>query len=128
TFILQNTRDQFADVGFVINDEDIHGHRLTVARGFAYLGFAFLTAGNRLRRENEAHPSAPLPRDFFGGIVKLDAPSVLLKDSPNNGEPQASTFFPGSDIRLQQSAAVLFRQPNAIIDNIDDDVTAVADC
>ena len=34
-FILQDTRDQFSDIGFVVDNEDIGGHDYTVGCGAA---------------------------------------------------------------------------------------------
>src|SRR6266850_4667606 len=82
---------------------------------------------HRLRRKTKPHPRPALAGHQIGGITKLDLAAMLFEDSAHDREPKASAFFPGRDIGFKQPAAVFSRQPDAVVDHIDDDIDALAD-
>ena len=51
---------------------------------------------------------------------------MFLQNATDDSESKAGPFFSGSDIGLEQAGPVLPRQPNAVVDNINDDGVAVA--
>src|SRR5579863_5146657 len=100
--------------------EGISAYRLWLGLGLGRGG------GSRLRGETELHPGAARTRDLFRSIAQLKAPAVLFENSPDDGETQAGALLTGGDIRLKQPRAVLFRQADAIVDDVDNDVVAFA--
>src|SRR5579863_2745111 len=82
--------------------------------------------GRGLRGEAELHPGAARARDLFRSVAQFEAPAVLFENSPDNGETQAGALLSRGDIRLKQPRAVLFRQTDAIVDDVDNDVVAFA--
>src|SRR5262245_15546918 len=77
-----------------------------------------------LRGETQPHPCSPLAGDLVGGISELDASAVLFQDFSDNGEAQTRALLPCGDVGLEQPTAVLLRQPDPIVDHVDDDVGA----
>src|SRR5687768_18596962 len=53
---------------------------------------------------------------------------MILQDAADDGETEPRALFARSDIRFEQPAAVLLRQPDPVVDHIDDDVVAIAAC
>src|SRR3569833_425653 len=51
---------------------------------------------------------------------------MLLEDTPDNGKPKAGALLARRDIRLAQPRAAFLRQADAIVDDTDDDVLALA--
>src|ERR1019366_5168084 len=76
--------------------------------------------------EPHAHPGAPLTGDFVGGVTQLDASSMILDNAADDGEPKSGALLARRDIRLEQPAAIFLRQADPVIDDIDDDVAALA--
>src|SRR5664280_3582674 len=76
--------------------------------------------------EPHAHPGAPLIGHFVGGVAQLDAAAMILDNAPDDGEPKSGALLTRRDIRLEQPAAIFLRQANPVIDDIDDDVAALA--
>ena len=58
--------------------------------------------------------------------MQFDAAAVLLDDAADDGEAEARSLLARGDIGLEQPAAVFFRQTDAVVDHVDDDVLAVA--
>ena len=51
---------------------------------------------------------------------------MLLEDAADDGEAEAGALLARRDIGLEQPAAVLLRQSDAVVDHVDDDVVALA--
>ena len=128
--VLQDAGDQLADVGFVVDDENVgrHDYRSLMSQ----LSCAVFRFGRRSRRrprsrrEPQPHPGAALPGTLVGGIAQLDAAAVLLQDPADDGETEAGALLARRDVGLEQPVAVLLRQPDAVVDHVDDDVAALA--
>src|ERR1700680_924316 len=58
--------------------------------------------------------------------MQFDASPMLFQDSAYDRETKPRALLACRDIRLQQSVAVLLRQPNAVVDHVDDDVVSLA--
>src|SRR5581483_2556068 len=75
--ILQDARDQLADVGFIIDDENVGRHDLSLVCRFLLSGFArslirFGRGYRSLSGEAQTHPGAALARYFRRRIGELD--------------------------------------------------------
>src|SRR6202008_1460659 len=81
-----------------------------------------LAGGGKL----QAHPGAALGREFLGRITQFDDAAMLLDNAPDDGETKAGALLARRDVRLGQPAAVFFRQADAVVDDVDVDVFAVA--
>src|SRR5450830_56940 len=89
---------------------------------FFELGRFRLAGGGKLH----PHPGAALPRDPVGGIAQLNAAAMILDNSSDDGETQPRALFARGDIRLEQPAAIFLRQADSVVDDIDDDILALA--
>src|SRR5258708_34024049 len=54
-------------------------------------------------------------------------PAMVLQDAADDGETEPGALFAGRHIGFEQTTAVFFRQPDPVVDDVDDDVAAVAD-
>ena len=82
-FVLQDTGDQFPDICFVVDNQDVIGHGLTVRRKLR--GLSLRRAFRLLRARGfcgkaQPQPGPTLAGNLIGGIAKLDASAVLLQD------------------------------------------------
>ena len=123
-FVLQDAGDQLADIGFVVDDEDVgchdQPHRL-----------AALAPARRRRRRGSAVKRSCIqapraPGNLLGRVAQFDAPAVLLENAADDGEAKPGALFARGHIGLEQPGAVLLRQADAVVDHVDDDVVAVA--
>ena len=119
-FVLQDARDQFADIGFVVDDQDIgrHGH---IAALDAAVRPARRDGRQRLRDEAQLHPGAAGARDFVRRIAQFDAPAMLFQNAADDGEAEAGALLARRHIGLEQPRAVFLRQADAVVDHVDDD-------
>ena len=85
-----------------------------------------LAGAGGFRRKAQPHPCSPLAGYLIGGVTELDASAVLFQDLAHDRETQTCAFFPCGDIRLKESAAVLFRQTDPVVGHLDDNVGAVS--
>ena len=76
--------------------------------------------------ELHAHPGAPTSGNFVGGVAQLDAATVILDDAADDGEAEPGALLARRDIRLEQPVAIFLRQTDPIVDDIDDNVAALA--
>src|SRR6266481_2978082 len=90
--------------------------------------FSFWFGRDRRSRKLQPHPGASLTWNALGRVAQLDLAPVLLKDAAHDREPEPGAFLACCHVGLEQPAAVLFRQPDPVVDDIDVDVTAVARC
>src|SRR4051812_50174011 len=51
---------------------------------------------------------------------------MILHDTAHDREAEPGSLFPGRDVGLEQSAAVLFRQTDSVVDHVDDYIAAFA--
>ena len=90
----------------------------------------FLVIGgwlDRVGRRKRSRIQAPRwPGILLRRIAELDAAAVLLEDLADDREAEAGALLAGGDIGLEQPAAVFLRQADAVVDDVDDDVVAVA--
>src|SRR6478672_12960991 len=86
---------------------------------FWFSGVGFAGGGNP-----HPHPGSSLARDFLGGITQFDRAPVLLYNAADDGKPEARALLAGRDIGLEQPAAVLLWQADAVVDDIDHDIVA----
>ena len=119
--VLQDARDQLADIGFVVDDENIGRHdQLTVSRGLR------AGVGRRRRRgfrgEAQPHPGAARARNLLRGVAQLDAPAVLLENAADDGEAEPGALLARGHVGLEQARAVFLRQADAVVDHVDDDL------
>ncbi len=56
-----------------------------------------------------------------GRVEKLDPAAVFLNDLGHNREAQPGALLAGGDVWLEQALPVFLRQPDAVVDDIDDD-------
>ncbi len=86
--VLQNTGDQIADIGLIVDDQNFTGHiethlsSLLSDQLFSGRGRLGLAGGGELH----AHPGAALSGNFVGGVAQLDAAAMVFDDSPDDGE------------------------------------------
>ena len=52
--------------------------------------------------------------------------AVVLQDAADDRQAEPGPFLAGSDIRFEQTTAVFFRQPDPVVDDVDDDVAPLA--
>jgi len=51
---------------------------------------------------------------------------MFLNNAANYGQAEASSLFAGRHIGFEQAVAVRFRQADTVVDNINNDVSAIA--
>src|SRR5450759_4050963 len=78
------------------------------------------------RRRTARAPRRPFDRGFVGGVTQLDASAMILDNAADDGEPKSGALLARRDIRLEQTAAIFLRQADPVIDDINDDVAALA--
>src|SRR3974377_527877 len=88
--------------------------------------FRFSRFGVACGREPHPHPRPPLPRDFLAGVAQLDPTPMILNDAADDGEAESGALLARLNVRLEQPAAILLRQTNAVIDDIDQNVVVFA--
>ena len=81
---------------------------------------------DRLGRKAQLHPRAACAGNLFRGVAQLDMAAMLFEDAADDGEPEPGALFTRGHVRLEQARAVLLGQSDAVVDDIDDDVLAVA--
>src|SRR5262249_41105080 len=112
----------------------VHGCQLRRRRSgcrkpFALLGSGFLFFGGRwyrVGRETQLHPRAAPARILLRRIVELDAAAMLFENLADERAPETRLLLAGGHVRLEQAAAILLRQADAVVDDVDDDVVTVA--
>ena len=125
--VLQDARDQIADIRFVVDDQDIGCHDLTVAR--IYIGYSAAVRGStagcggrkRLRDEAQLHPGAARARNLLGRVAQLEAAAMFFENAADDGEAEAGALLARRHIGLEQARAVFLRQADAVVDHVDDD-------
>src|SRR3974390_1108801 len=88
--------------------------------------FRFSRFGVTCGREPHPHPRPPLPRDFLAGVAQLDPAPMILNDAADDGEAESRALLARRNVRLEQPAAILLRQTNAVIDDVDQNVVVFA--
>ena len=128
-FVLQDAGDQLPDVGFVVNDEDVgdHGYAHGLVASCWVFGSAAGLRRHCLGRKSQSYPRSSLARHLGRGVVQFDPPAVLLGDAADDGEAEAGALLACRHIGFEQPAAALLRQPDAVVDHVDDDVGALAE-
>ena len=135
--VLENSRHQIANVGLVVDDQDVRRHRYlptSVHRGFGApkppSGPSRWLAGSALlarARQRDAHERALRSLGRPGRIFERQRAAMLLDDLLDDGEAEAGALAAfGRDVRLEQLGAVLLRQARAVVDDLDLDQLAVA--
>src|SRR6185312_1323720 len=104
---------------------------MRISAGMMLLAHRWLLAAGRgiaVARGGKAHahPGAALAGNFIGGDAQLDRAAVLLDDAADDREPKPGALLARGHVRLEQTAAVFLRQADAVVDDVDDDVAAVA--
>src|SRR5258708_14760284 len=84
---------------------------------------SFALAG---RGKANTDPGTPLARNFFRGVAQFDATAVLLDNAPDDRQAKPGALFPRCDVRFEQPVTICLWQTDAIVDDIDYDVGAVA--
>jgi hypothetical protein len=83
-----------------------------------------LVRARAFRGKAQPHPCSPLSGNLFGSIAELDASAVVLEYPSHYREAEAGALLARGDIGFEQTAPVLLRQSDPVIDHIDDDVLA----
>src|SRR5262249_30056288 len=76
--------------------------------------------------EAQPGPCAPSDEHSFRQVVEFDASAVLFQDAADDREPEAGAFLARRYVGLEQPVAIVLREPDAVVEDIDDDVAAVA--
>ena len=74
----------------------------------------------------QPHPGAPRARPDIRGIVEFDPAAVVFQNAADDRQPKAGALFARRDIGLQQPRPADLRQADAVVDDIDHDVVALA--
>ena len=92
-FVLQDAGDQFADIGFVVDDEDVGRHdRYSLLPCECRRLAAASERSTGSAREAQLHPGAARARDLVGGIAQFDAAAVLFENRPTIARPRPVPF------------------------------------
>jgi hypothetical protein len=140
--ILQDAGDQIADIGFVVDDQNVTQRMCFTAccasfivglsvgsqrfgRRLCFRRFPVCLTFRRMSRycEPQPHPGAARRRNFVGGIAQLDAAAVVFENAADNGEAKAGALFARRDIGLEQPARFSFGRPMPLSIDVDDDVS-----
>ena len=81
--VLQNPGHQIADIGLVIDNENIcrHAHYPFTLVCFSGADSSASSGGSK----PHAHPGAPLAGDFLGGVAQFDAAAMILDNAADDG-------------------------------------------
>src|SRR5262245_65265219 len=82
---------------------------------------SFLFGRNRRSRKLQPHPGASLTWNALSCVAQLDLAPMLLKDAAHDREPEPGSFLARCHVGLEQPAAVLLRQPDPVVDDVDVD-------
>ena len=123
-FVLEDARDHLADVGLVVDDQDVRRH-VSLLRSF---GSALLRCGSkpsrtgcrrRFRRDRflcladrqiDAHRGAFDLAVRFGASASVQRAAMLLDDLLHDGEAEPGALGAGGHVGLEQAMAVLLGQ------------------
>ena len=121
--VLQDARHQFADVRFVVDDEDVgrHDYLLAISRASLF-GWFNGVAGDAFGGEAQAHPGAAPAGGDVGCVEQFHASAMLLQDLADNRETEAGAFLARRHIGLEQAVAIFLRQAGAVVDHVDHDL------
>ena len=108
-FVGENARDEFANVVFVVDDQDIGGHQDDLS---SYHGGAFSGGRRRGRRRrrsadgNLISTCAPRPPSARGQAVEqLDVAVMILEDLDDDRQAEAGAFGARRHVGLDQACA-----------------------
>ena len=100
------------------------GFTFVVARGFRFGSvFGFRLTGDR---KAQPHPGAALIRSDRRSIVKFDPAAVVFQNTADDRKPEPGALLARGHVRLEQPRPRDLRQPDAVVDDVDDHVVAVA--
>ena len=84
------------------------------------------TASARRRQTAAASRRRAAPGRMSAASSQLDAAAMVFQNPADDGEPEAGALFACRDIGFEQARPVFLRQADAVVDDVDHDVVAVA--
>ena len=127
--VLQDARDQLADIGFVVDDEDVRRHGYSLACQLRDLRLRMLgrrSAADSFGGEAQPHPGAALAGATSRTRRAARSAAVLFENAADDREAKAGALLARRHIGLEQPVAVFLRQADAVVDHVDHDVVALA--
>ena len=138
TVVLQDAGDHLADVGLVVDDQDVRCHLSLLqlvgdhAPPSAAAGLGLALAMTRpaaavLSRQRDADQRAVRAPGRRRRVLERQRAAVLLDALLHDGKAEAGALVAlGGDVGLEQARAVLLGQARAVVDHLDVDAVAVA--
>ena len=121
--VLQDAGDQLADVGLVVDDQNVAGHAHASFK--LSRGLRAVRRGRRARRRKRAATTrAP---GAWRGVGQDQLAAVVFHDPLDDGQAQAGALLAGGHIGLGQAVAVLGRQADAVVLDLEVDATVGVD-
>src|SRR6516164_5435619 len=75
--------------------------------------------------KRDSDQRAPAAAGDLRRVQKIDAATVVFDDLCDDRKAESGTFFAGREVGLEQALPILLRQPDAVVDNLDDDEIAL---
>ncbi len=128
TLVLENPGDQLANIGLVVDDQDVCSHlkllrsiRLRPGGPWACSVGEWVVRARRRgaagKRQSDAHQGAVLASGCGRRVLEGERAAVLLGDLLHNGKAETRALVAlGRDVGLEQPGAVLLRQADAVVD------------
>ena len=118
--VLEDAGHELADVGLVVDDQDIGAHARPPLRRSRGSGSPALLARCRHRVAGN-HMRARARRARAGCVEQLDAAAMLLHDLADDREAEAGAPLARRHVGLEQPLAVLAREALAVVGDVDHD-------
>ena len=131
-FVFKDAGDEVADIGLVVDDENVMCHAIHLACSPVAIRLWLLPVRPRSGRSSHracramrnagASRRRAAPGIISAASLQFDAAAVVFQNAADDRETKAGALFARRDIRLEQPAARFLRQADAVVDHIDDDV------
>ena len=128
-FVLQNARDQLADIRFVVDDQDVEAAMTIHSPSSRACCFGWFDGccWSTLSAAKRSRTHAPRPPEATSGASDSSMrAAVFLENLPDDRETEAGALLARRHIGLEQPVAVLLRQAGAVVDHVDHDLAALA--